>query len=519
MQTLEIKILEDEYWWGGSVALSNEQPYSKNTNVKISMSEDAINQSSPLFLSSKGRYFHSDGTPEILFKNGIIKVTGKNTVCVKAGDCLKEAYLDAMRKYYPFEHKRLPEKFFRTAQYNTWMEYTYYPTQSSVLEYAHAIVDYNYTPGILMIDEGWSIGYGTWEFDFHKFPDPKRMIDELHSLGFTVMLWIVPYVTPDGRDYLNHVFPQISKLKGEVFEPHLVRQPDGNVALVEWWNGLSAMYDLTSEADRVFLRNKLKHLMDAYGVDGFKFDGGNIAFLTEKNWVTNPPEKTAEELNEAWNEFGSKYEFHEYKDTYNRSGRAVIQRIRDRNHSWNDEGINTLIPSVLLQGLLGYPYVCPDMIGGGEWTWNLVKDFKCDEELFVRMAQCSALFPMMQFSWAPWRLLNEENQRLCREAAELHKKFADYIVDLVNETPLSCEPIVKTMEYLYPHNGYEKIVDQFFLGDKVLVCPVLEKGATTRRVVLPEGKWEYCNGDVYDGNDVVEVYAPISVLPYFKMIG
>ena len=155
------------------------------------------------------------------------------------------------------------------------------------------------------------------------------------------------------------------------------------------------------------------------------------------------------------------------------------------------------------------------MIGGGSWAYTVQADFKCDEELFVRMAQCSALFPMMQFSWAPWRMLGQEAQQLCLDAAKLHAKFADKIVGLVKQTPKTGEPILRSMEYCYPHKGYEKVNDQFLLGDDILVCPVLKKGEYTRKVLLPEGKWEYCNGAIYDGGKEIEVEAPISILPYF----
>ena len=45
---------------------------------------------------------------------------------------------------------------------------------------------------ILMIDDGWQSDYGVWEFNSKTFPNPKEMIQELHDLGFKVMLWIVP---------------------------------------------------------------------------------------------------------------------------------------------------------------------------------------------------------------------------------------------------------------------------------------------------------------------------------------
>ena len=517
MNMLKVVMQENEYWWGGSVTCASEQPYDKKSLVKrsIEKEEDCENQSAPLYISSKGRYIHTDSPMTISFENGLITVEGENPVCVQAGDCLRDAYLVAMNKYFPFEQKELPEKFFRTAQYNTWMEFTYNPTQKSVLEYAHAIVDNGYQPGILMIDEGWHVGYGTWEFDFHKFPNPKEMIDELHKLGFIVMLWVVPYVTPDGRNFLKHYYPYVSELTKEEFKPRLLRQANGKIAVLEWWNGFSAVLDLTQENDKTYLNDRLQYLMNTYGVDGFKFDGGNLAFLTKARWLTEAPEKSAEEINKAWNEFGENYTYHEYKDTYDRGGKATIQRICDRSHSWEQNGLNTLMPYALLQGLLGYPYICPDMIGGGVWTATIDASFQCDEELFVRMAQCSALFPMMQFSWAPWRALNVQSQQLCLEAAKIHLKFSDVIMEAVKETQKTGEPILKSMEYCYPHCGYEKINNQFLLGKDMLVCPVIEKGATTRKVVLPAGMWQYCDGEIYEGEQEICVEASISVLPYF----
>jgi alpha-glucosidase (family GH31 glycosyl hydrolase) len=70
------------------------------------------------------------------------------------------------------------------------------------------------------------------------------------------------------------------------------------------------------------------------------------------------------------------------------------------------------------------------------------------------------------------------------------------------------------MEYQFPNEGFEKIDDQFALGERIIVAPVIEKGAVERKVVLPKGKWLYLENREYDGGEVT-VSAPISVLPYF----
>ena len=64
----------------------------------------------------------------------------------------------------------------------------------------------------------------------------------------------------------------------------------------------------------------------------------------------------------------------------------------------------------------------------------------------------------------------------------------------------------------------EKISDQFMLGNRYLVAPVLKKGVIKRTVVFPDGKWQDMNdGTVYCGGEH-EVNAPIEVLPYFLKI-
>jgi alpha-glucosidase len=125
---------------------------------------------------------------------------------------------------------------------------------------------------------------------------------------------------------------------------------------------------------------------------------------------------------------------------------------------------------------------------------------------------------MMQFSWAPWRLLSKENQELCLGAARLHKKFAEYIKSEVARAALDGEPIVRALEYSYPNEGFECTVDAFMLGERYLVCPVIKQGEVKREVKLPVGKWLYRDGTIYDGGKTVCVSAPLGVLPYFEKI-
>lgn len=57
----------------------------------------------------------------------------------------------------------------------------------------------------------------------------------------------------------------------------------------------------------------------------------------------------------------------------------------------------------------------------------------------------------------------------------------------------------------------------FLLGEDVIVMPVIEEGATTRKIYIPKGRWvDGNNGDIYDGPASIECYrAPIEILPLF----
>ena len=134
------------------------------------------------------------------------------------------------------------------------------------------------------------------------------------------------------------------------------------------------------------------------------------------------------------------------------------------------------------------------------------------------MAQASALFPMMQFSWAPWRALSEQAFKIVSEAAQLHVEMADEIIRLVDKTETEGEPILRNLEYNYPGIGYEEITDEFMLGENILVCPVVTKGTFRKKIVLPPGKWQDPEGKIFDGEKSEYFDTPLEKLLWFRKV-
>jgi alpha-glucosidase (family GH31 glycosyl hydrolase) len=126
--------------------------------------------------------------------------------------------------------------------------------------------------------------------------------------------------------------------------------------------------------------------------------------------------------------------------------------------------------------------------------------------------------PMMQFSVAPWRVLSKENLTICKNMANLHFKMGPEIMELARQCAVSGEPMVRNLEYEFPGKGYEEIKDQFLLGDKILVAPVVQNGQRSREVVFPEGKWHGDDGSVVDGPANIKIEVPLERLPWYRKL-
>ena len=503
--TTTIPIQEDEKWWGGAVALGAEMPFGKQLNLIDLSTTNLNNQVIPLLLSSDGRYIWSKSPFQFSIKNNVILLNSdsREINVTQSGKTLKDAYLEASGKYFA-PSGRIPDSlFFTQPTYNTWIELTYNQNQKDILNYANQILKNNFPAGILMIDDNWQKYYGNFEFKPDKFSNPKAMVDKLHKQGFKVMLWVCPFVSADS--------PEFRWLQEKGF---LIKQKGTNkAAIISWWNGNSACLDLTNANAFDYIKNKLQAVQKDYGINGFKFDAGDIEhYVGDLDFFDN--KATSVTLSERWAQLGLDFPFNEYRACWKMGGEALVQRLGDKPYSW--DAIQLLIPQMLTAGLMGHAYTCPDMIGGGEFTSFMnVDQTKLDQALILRSAQIHALMPMMQFSVAPWRILSAGNLAICRKYAYLHQKFGKYILQLAKESSKTGEPIVRLMEYAYPHQGFSICKDEFMLGDKYLVAPVLNKN-NTREIKLPKGNWRDDEGKVIKGDTIFTVNAGLERLPYYE---
>lgn len=513
---LDVVMLPGERWWGGLNDMTNRKvvnpapmPYSESTQIALNFEEfNYSNCVVPFFVSNKGRYVWSDGPFKVSFSGGKIHFEGDNPIeMVQAGKTLKDAFTGASASHFAPTGTIPPEKFIIAPQYNTWIELVYNQNQKDILNYAHSIVNNGFpSGGILMIDDNWQKYYGNFEFKPDKFPDPKSMVEELHSLGFKVMLWICPFVSPDSPEY------RMLAKKG-----WLVKDATGKkAAVVTWWNGRSAVIDLSNPAARAYLKEKLLDMQNLYGIDGFKFDAGDPSSYLKNDVIVSDGFSYGIRHTELWAKLGLEFPYNEFRACWKMAGQPLVIRLQDKPYSWS--GVGELLPCMINSSMLGHIYVCPDMVGGGDFaTFINVDPKEIDQELIVRSCQIHAMMPMMQFSVAPWRVLDKEHLEICKKAAQLHSQLGTYLLEQAKHGATSGEPIVRPMDYAFPGQGFEDCTDQYMLGDKYLVAPMTTKG-TMRNVSLPKGNWKDESGRRYKGGKTYTIDVPLERIPYFERV-
>jgi len=521
-----VKVLPGEGWWGGATTFGTSAPYALNAkSVKFDIREGNYgNQAVPFLVSTKGRYVWSDRAFSMSLENGEMTFEGDAPIAlVSAGKTLREAFLAAAKAHFPASGKTPDLQLVAKPQWNTWVELTYNQNQKDILAYAKGIKEHGFPEGgVIMIDDTWQYGYGIWQFDPRKFTNPKAMTDELHKMGYKVMVWVVPFVSMDSPGYREMCHGMLDagvkcekgglvlQSETKLYDQYLDARP------FAWWNGKSAYVDYTHPRGCAWFARELKRLCDDYGVDGFKFDSGDYGsdMGTSDHFITYKP-TTGYDLSEAYARIGLQFPLNEYRACYKMGGQPIVQRLCDKGHDW--EAIHQLIPDMMNCGLLGHPFVCPDMIGSGSWTAFLpAAPHPYEPEIFVRSAQIHALSPMMQFSAAPWRMLKGEAFEAVKQAAWTRMKYADYILAVAKESAKTGEPMLRALEYAYPGCGFEAVTDQFLMGEKLLVAPQTKKGAKTRDVLVPPGTWKADDGTTVVGPKKITVETPLMRLPYFE---
>jgi alpha-glucosidase (family GH31 glycosyl hydrolase) len=164
----------------------------------------------------------------------------------------------------------------------------------------------------------------------------------------------------------------------------------------------------------------------------------------------------------------------------------------DQQTDWSDgDGLPSVIPMGIGLGLTGFPYFGGD-IGGymSEGTTPTT------EELWYRWASFGALQPVMRthhgrsatenFQWEH----DDASVAHFRRWTRLHMQLAAYQWGSIGSYERDGMPLMRLIALEYPDEDWAwSQLDEYLLGDRILVAPVQTQGATSRSVQLPAGTW------------------------------
>lgn len=361
------------------------------------------------------------------------------------------------------------------------------------------------------LDIDYMDGYRVFTIDRARFPDLRRLTEELSEHGTRVVTIVDPAVKVD-PDY--DVYRQGEALDRFVHGPH-----GGSLHGVEW-PGRAAFPDFVQPEVRRWWARWYRILLDQ-GVAGIWHDMNEPTSMSLWGDRTLPRDaihgtgSKAVEHRRCHNAYGllmnetaasAMRELRPDRRPFllSRSGWSGVQRTAwnwtgDAETSW--PSLRQQVATVVGLGLSGVPFCGPD-IGGFTGSPSA--------ELYVRWLEVAVFFPFCRthcISSAaprePWAFA-EPHRSAIGGLIRLRYRLLPYLYTLAEEAARLGHPLVRCP-------GWPSTItpsDTFLLGDALLVAPVTDDGARDRRVELPSGGWvgwRPLAGEVEDGGHPAEV--------------
>jgi alpha-glucosidase/alpha-D-xyloside xylohydrolase len=118
-------------------------------------------------------------------------------------------------------------------------------------------------------------------------------------------------------------------------------------------------------------------------------------------------------------------------------------------------------------------------------------------------------------------LHNAAVEPICKKFLELRYRLLPYNYTLAREACDTGLPLMRALWLHYPKDPEAvRLGTEYLWGRDILVAPVVEKGATMRRVYLPAGTWfDWWTGEKFEGGKWIEREVDLATMPLFVRAG
>lgn len=401
------------------------------------------------------------------------------------------------------------------------------------------VLDWNYWP-----EDSW----GSHKFDLERFPNPKKMVEDIHDMNAKIMISVWPkfYCTTDNyKEFEKNNWMYLQAVKDSIRD----------------WVGpgyVGSFYDAYSKEARQMFWDQMHDNLYPLGIDAWWMDASepNVRDCTDIEYRKALCGPTA--LGPS-TEYFNAYALVNAEAIYDgqrsvdpdkrvflltRSGFAGLQRYSTATWSgdiatrWED--MKAQISAGLNFAVSGIPYWTMD-IGGfcvesryeaGQRVFDKTgkenADHKEWRELNARWFQFGAFSPLFrahgQYPFREIWNIAPENHPAYKSVVyytKLRYNMLPYIYSLAGMTYLNDYTIMRplVMDFQADKN-VNNISDQFMFGPSVMVCPVYEYEARNREVYFPATDTWY---DFYTGKTVEPgrhiVDAPYERIPLYVKEG
>lgn len=381
----------------------------------------------------------------------------------------------------------------------------------------------------------------TWQLDRERYPGWADLVADLRRQGIRTTTYVNPWLVdaaPKGDPGIENLW-QVARDR-----EYLVRDPDGGPYLVDQGGFDASLVDLTNPAARDWFADVIAEEVLGHGVAGFMADFGEGLPMDA---VLHRGD--ARELHNAWPLLWART----VEEACRRVGRAPIPDRAERRTSarprgpeepcvtwfragslgmaahspafWNgdqlvtfgaDDGLASALLGTFSAGVSGWPVVHSD-VGGYTSVDAVVHDYVRGEELLARWGEYAAFGPLLRSHEGN---RPDENRQVYDPGeieafarnSRIFAALAPYRSEVLAEAARTGVPAVRHTWVNYPDSEAASNDRQFFLGDAVLVAPVLTADVAEVEVAFPPGRWVHLvTGQEYAGGRTTTVAAPVGV--------
>ena len=356
-----------------------------------------------------------------------------------------------------------------------------------------------------------------------RFKDPREFFAQMEKRGVTV--------SPNVKPGILLIHPKLDEMKAKGM---FIKASDSDEpGIGTWWGGKGVFADFTNPSTRTYWKEMLKENVLEYGTSSVWNDNCEYDSLVDKDCRCDFEGKggTIGQLKSVMSNIMCHITDEAIHETFTntrpyivcRSGHCGIQRYAqtwagDNLTCWDSLKYN--IATILGMSLSGVANQGCDI--GGFYGPSP------EAELMVRWIQNGIFQPRFSIHSTntdntvtePW--MYGDCTDYIREAIGLRYQLSPYLYSLMERAHETGLPIMEPMCSAFQKDVkcYEEGVD-FMLGDSLLVANVVEKGAVSRKVYLPEGEtfYDFYTRAAYEGGRTVELPVDLGSIPLFVRSG